>query len=79
MGILRTPVDTAPTLLPVSLTAASEGPLVELPNPPTRFGNVAATTPIPSIIVVQIADVMIRVEGEVDVVRLRAVLPAVRG
>jgi len=79
MGILCTPVDTAPTLLPVSLAEASEGPLVELPNPATRFGNVAATTPIPSIVVVQIADVMIRVEGEVDVVRLRAVLSAVRG
>lgn len=79
MGILCTPVDVAPTLLPVSLTEASEGPLVELPSPATRFGNAPATTPIPSIIVVQIADVVIRVEGEVDVVRLRAVLSAVRG
>jgi len=78
-GALRAPVDLAPALLPVSLTEASEGPLVEFPSPVTRFGNAPATTPAPSIIEVRIADVIIRVEGEVDVVRLRAVLSAVRG
>ena len=80
-GVLRmhVDVDVEPALLPVSLTEASEGPLVQLPSPVTRFGNAPATTPAPSIIVVQIADVVIRVEGEVDVVRLRAVLSAVRG
>lgn len=42
MDILCTQVDVAPTLLPVSLTEASEGPLVGLPSPVTRFGNAPA-------------------------------------
>ena len=78
-GVLHAPVNVAPALLPVGLTEVSEGPLVEFPSAVTRFGNAPAPTPAPNIIEVRIADVIIRVEGEVDVVRLRAVLSAVRG
>lgn len=78
-GELRAPVTAEPTLLPVSLDTAIDASLVELPNPATRFGNAPATKPTPSVIEVRIADAMVRVEGEVDVVRLRAVLSALRG
>jgi transposase len=78
-GELRTPATTEPMLLPISLAAESDSSLVELPNPATRFGNAPATRPTPSVIEVRIADAVVRVEGEVDVVRLRAVLSALRG
>lgn len=78
-GELRAPAPVEPMLLPVSLAGESDTPLVELPSPATRFGNALVTKPDPSVIEVRIADAVIRVEGEVDVVRLRAVLSAVRG
>lgn len=78
-GELRAPVTAEPVLLPVSLDAETDASLVELPNPATRFGNVPAAKPTPSIIEVRIADAVVRIDGEVDVVRLRAVLSALRG
>lgn len=78
-GVLRAPVAVEPALLPVSLTEEPAGPLVEMPSPATRFGGVPITAAAANVIEVRIADAVIRVEGEVDVVRLRAVLSAVRG
>lgn len=79
-GELCAPVTTigAPTLVPVSVVAQSEIPLVELPSETTRFGGAAAGKPIESAIEIQIAGAVVRVQGEVDVLRLRAVLAALR-
>ena len=76
--MLRLPVVSEPALLPVSLAAESQRPLIELPSAATRFGDAVAAKPAPSVIEVRIADAVVRVESEVDVVRLRAVLTALR-
>lgn len=78
-GELYAPVDSAPTLLPVSLVMQNETPVVELPSPATRFGDTSASKPIESTIEIRIAGAIVRVEGDVDVIRLRAVLSALRG
>ena len=77
-GSLSAPVEAPPTLVPVNVVPQSEAPLLELPNPATRFGNASATPPTPSAIEIKIAGAVVRVEGEVDVIRLRAVLAALR-
>jgi hypothetical protein len=63
----------------VSLVAQTETPIVELPNPATRFGDSSASKPIESSIEIRIAGAIVRVEGEADVIHLRAVLSALRG
>lgn len=78
-GTLCMPVEAGPVLMPVNLTAQAETSIIELPNPSTRFGNAPANKPIESVIEIRIAGAAVRVEGEVDVVRLRAVLAALRG
>ena len=78
-GELSVPVASNATLLPVNLVADTESPVVELPNPSTRFGGVESTEPPPSGIEIRVAGVVIVVQGEVDPVRLRAVLAALRG
>lgn len=78
-GELYAPVDSDPTLLAVSLVAQTETPIVELPNPATRFGDSSASKSIESSIEIRIAGAIVRVEGEADVIHLRAVLSALRG
>jgi transposase len=78
-GELYVPVDSAPTLLPVSLVTQNETPIIELPSPAKRFGDTSASKPIESTIEIRIAGAVVRVEGDVDVIRLRAVLSALRG
>ena len=50
-GELYAPVDSDPTLLAVSLVAQTETPIVELPNPATRFGDSSASKPIERVVV----------------------------
>lgn len=78
-GELYAPVTSGPTLLPVSLDAHTETPIVQLPSPATRFGNAPASKSPESLIEIRIGGAVVRVEGEVDVIRLRAVLSALRG
>jgi transposase len=79
-GELSLPVvrNGEPALLPVSVVAQPETPLVELPSQTTRFGGSPAAKPVESAIEIQIADAVVHVKGEVDVLRLRAVLAALR-
>ena len=78
-GELYAPVESGPTLLPVNLVAQTETSIVELPSPATRFGDTSASKPRECAIEIRIAGAVVRVEGEVDVIRLRAVLSALRG
>jgi transposase len=78
-GTLCLPMEAAPALLPVSVADQAETSIVELPNPSTRFGNAPASKPAESVIEIQIAGAAVRIEGDVDVVRLGAVLAALRG
>jgi transposase len=81
-GELRLPAREAQTsdvaLVPVSIVQQEVAPLVALPNPATRFGGAAAGKPEQSVIEIKVADAVVRVEGDVDVVRLRAILSALR-
>lgn len=77
-GALCAPVASGLARSPVKLADDCAGALVELRNPATRFSHSCATAPAVSVIGVRVADAVVRVKGEVDVVRLRVVLPAVR-
>lgn len=79
VGELCAPVDFAPALLPVSLVTQNETPIIELLSPATRFGDTSVSKPIDSTIEIRMAGAFVRVEGDDDVIRLRAVLSALRG
>ena len=49
-GELSVPVASNAMLLPVNLVADTESPVVELPNPSTRFGGVESTEPLPVVL-----------------------------
>jgi transposase len=70
------PATVPAALMPVSVVAQSDTPLVELPSETTRFGGAPAGKPVESAIEIQIAGAVVRVQGEVDILRLRAVLAA---
>ncbi|MGI4846809.1 MAG: IS66-like element accessory protein TnpA [Janthinobacterium lividum] len=77
-GQLTAPVETDPLLMPVSLVEQAVAPIVEMPSAATRFGNIQPTKPLASTIEIRIADAVVHLQGENDVVRLRAVLSALR-
>ncbi len=78
-GEFYAPVESAPALFPVGLVTQNDTPIVELPSPATRFGDTSVSKPIESTIEIRIAGAVVRVEGDVDVIRLRTVLSALRG
>jgi transposase len=79
-GELRVPArnEQAAELVAVSIVQQEVAPLVALPNPATRVGGAAAGKPEQSVIEIKVAHAVVCVEGDVDVVRLRAILSALR-
>lgn len=72
------PAAEASALVPVSVVGQSDAPLIELPSETTRFRGSASSKQPESLIEIQVAGAVVRVQGEVDVLRLRAVLTALR-